>query len=139
MIVYHVYSGVQHPMTNAVYSVENIRVSSIMKLTMWYCVKLHSNYLVLLSMSWKVETRQKTNKKTHKNKHTNKQLKKDIFEQNITFPFFCSRIPRLPKGVGYHPLETAKTLVSATKWLQLIVGSSFAVILVEKNDHPTFG
>ena len=38
---------------NAVYSVKNIRVSSIMKLTMWYCVKSHGNYLVLLP--WKVD------------------------------------------------------------------------------------
>ena len=38
--------------SNAVYSVENVRVSSIMKLTMWYCVKSHGNYLVLLP--WKV-------------------------------------------------------------------------------------
>ena len=29
--------------------------------------------------------------------------------------------------------QLAKVLVSATEWLQLIVGSSFAVILVEKN------
>ena len=35
---------------NAVYSAENIRVSSIMKLTMWYCVKSHGNYLFLLSL-----------------------------------------------------------------------------------------
>ena len=41
---------------NAVYSVQNIRVmrvSSIMKLTMCYCVKSHSNYLVLLGLPWK--------------------------------------------------------------------------------------
>ena len=43
MIVYHTEShGI-----NAVYSVENTRVSSIMKLTMWYCVTSHGNYLVL--------------------------------------------------------------------------------------------
>ena len=37
---------------NAVYSIENIRVSSIMKLTMWQCVKSLGNYLVLLP--WRV-------------------------------------------------------------------------------------
>ena len=36
---------------NAVYSVENAKVSSIMKLAMWYRVKSHGNYLVLLP--WK--------------------------------------------------------------------------------------
>ena len=37
MIVYRVYSGVQHPMIdiNAVYSVESISVFFIMKLTMY--------------------------------------------------------------------------------------------------------
>ena len=45
--------------------------------------------------------------------------------------------PLLPKeGDSYHPLEdffqAAKTLGSATKWLQLIVGSSFVAILARK-------
>ena len=51
VILYHEYSGVQHSML--LYSVENISVSSIMKLTMWYSVKSHGNHLVLLP--WKVE------------------------------------------------------------------------------------
>ena len=43
---YHVFWSTASHDINAVYSVENIRVSSIIKLTMWYCAKSHSNYLV---------------------------------------------------------------------------------------------
>ena len=55
VIVYHVcvfWSTASHDI-NAVYSVENVRVYSIMNLTMWYCVKSHGNYLVLLP--WTVD------------------------------------------------------------------------------------
>ena len=39
----------QHPMMTMLFiPCENIRVSSIMKLTMWWCVKSHGNYHVIL-------------------------------------------------------------------------------------------
>ena len=49
--------------------------------------------------------------------------------------------PRLPKRGGYQPLRIFSRLLklSAIKLLQLIVGSSFAVILAKKFDHPTLG
>ena len=47
------------------------------------------------------------------------------------------------RGGGYHPLEDSfqatKMLVSATNWLQLIVGSSFVVILAKKLWPPYLG
>ena len=53
--------------------------------------------------------------------------------------------PRLPKGGGYHPrplrfiFRPAKTLNFTIKWVQLIVGSSFPVILAQKIYYPTLG
>ena len=54
----------------------------------------------------------------------------------ISQPVYVVSInPRLPKGGGYHPLRIisrpAKTLNFTIKWVQLIVGSSFPVILAQ--------
>ena len=53
------------------------------------------------------------------------------------FLLFCNTKINLclPKGVDTIPegfFRPTKTIVSATKWLQLIVGSSFEVIFAEK-------
>ena len=52
----------------------------------------------------------------------------------------CYINPRLPKGVVTTPLriifQPAKTLNFTIKWVQLIVGSSFPVILAQKNLLP---
>ena len=53
---------------------------------------------------------------------------------NVGHVNICLFNPRLPKGRDGSLedfFQAAKTLVSATKWLQLIVGSSSAVILVK--------
>ena len=54
----------------------------------------------------------------------------------ITLTIIQLHQPSSTEGGGYHPLEdffqATKTLFSATEWLQLIVGSSFVVILAEK-------
>ena len=121
MCGYWVYWSTASHDINAIYSVENIRVSSIMKLTMWYCAKSHGNYLVLLP--WKVGT----------------SLCK--LPVHIFFPNHSTTTTLSPstlvyrRGGGAPPIRIifrpAKTLNFTIKWVQLIVGSSFPVILAQ--------
>ena len=56
------------------------------------------------------------------------------------FHALATYYPLSIEGGDYHSplrfLPPGKTLVSATKWLLLILRSSFAVILAKQNDSP---